>query len=627
MRPLFLFFALLMTVNLSVAQSGKGNKAISKMNFEEAVIYYKRAYLKKPSQQLAEKLAFCYKQLNNPRETEFWLECVLTSSNYHHEFLLHYANALKLNGKYTEARSYYSMYGEQGIAEEEKAKKLAESCTQSMLWNSNPNPVELIPNAAWNKSEMKFFPSEFADKMIYIPGKTAESAIFSNNKDTIYFTVVTQNEKRYNLKRDDLKSTFSKDLMRESNKYELAYSVRVGNQWDRPARMFTDFPKEISFAHPALSPAGNILYFSANLSGGIGGMDIYYCEKDEKGNWGTPKHAGDKINSEGDDIYPFVADDGTLYFSSDGHSGMGGFDIFKSSGSKKNWEEPENMEYPINSSRDDIEFALYSNLKSGYFSSYRENLGNKKVIYEFKEKPGPDKVIIAGITLREDKQPLSGVYIEIKEDGLEKGEAEITFFSDALGRFIATVDRKSDYIITATKRSYLEKQAKIEVIESINDTVQIVFIFEGENIFKNVKGPRKEFKANTIYYDLNEANIREDASVELDKIALIMQDNEDIKVEFSAHTDCRAGVEYNYELSERRAKSAVEYLMKSGVDVSRISAMAYGKTKILNKCTDGIPCSEEDHQQNRRVEIKLIFEQNVPAKYTENEEHNYEPKG
>jgi outer membrane protein OmpA-like peptidoglycan-associated protein len=626
MKSLFLILAFLFTIKEIIAQNWKAERALTKMYFEKSATYFNNCYLKKPTSEKAEKLAICYRQLNQLIEYEYWLERAISKANYDPILLLYYADGLKMNGKYQEARIFYSLYGEIFKEAEEKARIFAESCTESLNRISNPENIVLTANPVINKSKIRHIPAEYAKEMIYIQGKIAGPGTFNQNRDTIYFTIITPPRKNIKLKREDHKKGLTKNLYNEMCRFEIVFASKKDDLWSKPERLFIEYP-EISFLHPALSKEGNILYFASNMKGGMGGMDIYYCEKNHDGSWGKPLNAGNKINSEGDEIYPFISEEGIMYFSSDGHKGMGGQDIFFTLGSKNNWTIPENMGYPYNSPRDDYEFSFYEGTKSGYFTSLRENLSNEKTFFEFRLKPDPEKIVITGLTLKEDKQPLSGVFIEISGERERGPKADINLFSDAMGRFVVTIDRKSDYVITCTKSSYLERNAKIEVKESIKDTVQVLFIFEGENIFKNVIGPRKEFKANTIYYDLDNASIREDASIELDKIALIMLDNEDIKVEFSAHTDCRAGSDYNYFLSEKRAKSAVEYLINSGVDISRISAMAHGKTKIINKCKDGIPCNEDEHQENRRVEIKLIFEQNVPAKYTENEEHQEESKG
>lgn len=228
-----------------------------------------------------------------------------------------------------------------------------------------------------------------------------------------------------------------------------------------------------------------------------------------------------------------------------------------------------------------------------------------------------EECVIAGTTLNQHKQQLTGVIIKIIETDTS---AKIVneFISDEQGRFYIKVNKGDTFVINGMRNNFVEQNLQISPGIYNKDTIEVELVFEQEPLFSTIL-KSKEFKANNIYYDLDRSDIRQDASIELDKIIMIMLDNENIRVEMGAHTDSRASDEYNFELSHLRAKSAVDYLISKGVDKARISAIGYGKTQLINDCREGVPCTEKEHQVNRRMEIKLIIEQNIPAKYTNNE--------
>ncbi len=394
---------------------------------------------------------------------------------------------------------------------------------------------------------------------------------------------------------------------------------------------------------PAFSRDGKTLYFASNRAGGSGGMDIYRVNMDASGRFGNPANMGRAINTPGDEMFPYVSEDGKLYFASDGHPGLGKLDLFVAT-RKSGKIAIENMGLPFNSSRDDFGFSIDPN-GNMFFSSNRlggvgdddiyfyqappkENLANNTDPLKSKS-PGENELdnnaeiklvnyYLAG-TVKDnlDKSSISVAKIKIfkMEGGFEELDQELT--SNENGEFgPVKLLEDTDYLIIAEKDNYLTKREgftmygrsipQILLKKSITDTTfntQILL----DKIFVG-----KTFALENIYYDLDKADIRPDAAKELDKLVQILNDNPQISIELGSHTDSRGSNIYNIRLSQRRADSAIEYIIAHGISRERLTAQGYGETEL--KIEDAK--TEEEHQVNRRTEFKVV--QIKAAKQVEN---------
>ena len=336
------------------------------------------------------------------------------------------------------------------------------------------------------------------------------------------------------------------------------------------------------------------------MTGGYGDADIYYSEKQSDGTWGTPQNAGPQINTPGKEVFPYIASDGSLYFSSDGHPGMGGLDLFVAHGSKQEWSVPENLRYPFNSPRDDFSI-LWTDAEGGYLASNREGGKGLDDIYTFRYAP-PTQLILAVKTMQrlEDGSivPLAETSIDVRSS-VNTGSFTATADANGLAYNVATCN--ANYAIEGSHEGYLAANTSLNVpaCTKRNDTAFAELILD--KIIIN-----KPIVLENIYYDFDKWNIRPDAAVELDKLVKILKDNPRIVVELGSHTDCRGTNQYNQVLSQRRAQSAVDYIIGRGIDASRITAKGYGESMPINNCTDGINCSDEQYQMNRRTEFKIL---------------------
>ncbi|MFT5953234.1 MAG: peptidoglycan-associated lipoprotein [Cyclobacteriaceae bacterium] len=386
------------------------------------------------------------------------------------------------------------------------------------------------------------------------------------------------------------------------------YFTRYRNgQWLEPRPIAINDPRSWD-STPALSPDGTTLYFSSTRPGGIGGMDLYSAKLNRRGRWVDVRNLGPEINTPGNEMFPFISEDGNLYFSSDAHPGLGKIDIFRAV-RRGGLVQIQNLGRPMNSEADDFSYYEF-NLTRGFFSSNRKGGKGDDDIYTFVNDDPDLKVVnyfLTGNTVSSDE---SGAEIALSNSKvLLVAEDETVIdesFADQNGNFRFRVYPEEKYFLIAEKTEYFTTRKIFSTIgRSIQKDTLTEFItnvdFETKIHLDRIV-LEKPVVLNNIYYDLDKSDIRADAAIVLDSLVMIMEDNPDIYVELGSHTDDRAGNDYNMDLSWNRARSAVGYIIQSGVDPVRIVAKGYGESRLLIKAA----VMEEDHQVNRRTEFKVL---------------------
>ncbi|MDD7885294.1 OmpA family protein [Flavivirga sp. 57AJ16] len=361
---------------------------------------------------------------------------------------------------------------------------------------------------------------------------------------------------------------------------------------------------DYNVAHPALSVDNTKLYFSSDMDGALGASDIYVVEIKEDGNYGEPKNLGPKINTEGRENFPYVSDNGTLYFSSDGHPGLGGLDVFafkdiENISSSNN--KVINVGKPINSPKDDFEYIINEETLKGYLSSNREGGKGDDDIYSFTRNPRLQ--FIAGTILdRNTNQTITDADVVIYDN---IGKVLKTLKSDASGTFDLKLPMsKSLFKIQVTKDNYKEHIQDFTINSEREENMELVVKLKPSEV-----DLFKLLDLEPIYFDYDKSNIRQEAEIELAKIINYMKEYPEIRVDVRSHTDSRGTKAYNLVLSNRRNKSTIDYLIKvGGIDASRLTGKGYGETELINKCPKETKCSEEEHQANRRSEFILIVD-------------------
>ena len=623
----------------------KANRYYDKYDYKFAIEIYEKVMLKKPSLEVAEKLANCYRFINNSEAAERAYARVLTFPSFDAINYLYYAEALKQNGKFAEARESYLLYGQRVPARAELAEKLANGVETARMWNENPDPNVRIDNElAFNTEYAEFSPVEFADGYVFVsdrwftgtPGKKSRNedvygwtgnpylklystgskelpriellaspinnefhngpAVFTAGSDTVYFTRADKSSDKKKKKSSEI--TISKK--------SIYFSVKANGKWSAPEKLPFNAGGEYSVQHPALSPDGKILYFASDMPGGSGGMDLYAAKKQDAGTWGTPVNCGTNVNSEQDDVFPYVRKDGSFFFSSKGHVGMGGLDIFTSSGAFNDFTIAENLKSPLNSPRDDFGM-LYLDEFSGFLSSNRRGGKGLDDIYRFTITPPQEKAeqlaqaffaVEGQVVDKGTGSALAGISVILLNKGT--GE-ERTVTSDEQGRFRFDLEPEMDYVVRGDNQKYFSRQEGQVSTKGVAEPTVFNVKFELEQA-----NDAFLVRLNNIYYDFDKWNIRKDAYHELNRVVSFMSTAPDVSIELRAHTDSRGPAVYNQWLSQKRAESAVSYLKKNNIAASRVSARGLGESELLNKCKDGTRCSLKDHQLNRRTEFKVI---------------------
>lgn len=348
---------------------------------------------------------------------------------------------------------------------------------------------------------------------------------------------------------------------------------------------------DYSCGHPTISADGNTLYFVSDMPGGYGGTDIYKSVL-ENGTWSKPENLGDVINTSGNELFPYIHSDGTLYFSSNAHNSMGGLDVFLTYFYNGRWMEPENLNYPLNTTKDDFGYVLNSDNVTGFVSSSRSD---KDEVYSF-EKKAPVFNLYGRARKKGTDIPVEGVTVEITKGS---NNEVITMVSGKDGKFHYKLNSEEEYHLLCTKLGCFTRTDRISTV-GLKYSENFYADFEVEEIVLN-----KPIVLENIYYDFDRWEIRQDAAAELDKLVKLLQDNPTICIEMGSHTDARGTDNYNMVLSDKRALAAVRYLISKGISAQRLSWKGYGETVPVNECVNKVPCTEEQHQMNRRTEFKV----------------------
>ena len=430
-------------------------------------------------------------------------------------------------------------------------------------------------------------PKMFA-KNIKIPFHEA-SPVFTKDGQTMYFT-----QNNY-LKGKKGKNSEKVTLLK------IYKAKLIDKEWSNVEELPFD-SNNYSVAHPALSPDEKTLYFASDMPGTLGQSDIFKCKIDEDGSFGIPENLGTKINTEGRETFPFVSENNELYFASDGHPGLGGLDIFYSKIENGVFSKVKNIGETANSPNDDFGFVINTKTKRGFLTSNREGGKGSDDIYQFLETRQLNC-----------EQKLSGVVTDL-ETGAIIINAKISLFnnsfkvlktstSDKNGYFYFDVDCDTNYYIRAEQTDYNTIEKRIEIPNNSGKTEVSIQLDKNIKEVKNGDDLAKTFGIKIIYFDLDKSNIREDAALELEKILDVLLENPTIKINIRSHTDSRASFEYNDQLSEKRAQSTMAWLVNNSIVASRLTAKGYGERELVNKCADNVPCTEEEHQANRRSEF------------------------
>jgi len=650
-RSIYIFLLLMISGFLYPFQ-GSGQKLTTKLadkSFEEfayieAIGLYEYAYGKDTTDNyIVKRLADANRNIGNTEETEKWIKKLIDRKVAEPEDLFNYSQVLKSNGKYFIAEQWLKEYSELRpedgrvniqVSLLEYIQFLMRDSANYEILNTSINTVGSDMGSAFYQDRLIFSSTSIGTKpgftyrwneLPYLDMYSAKigpygdlSAVedFAPKLKTPYHdgpvSVDALRNIIYFTRNSFVKGKTSQSKEGVTNLKLFQGKLEEG-EW-KMAGSFRYNSNEYSVGHPSIDKTGTVLYFASDMPGGYGKSDLYFSVN-VNGQWSKPFNLGPKVNTEGNEFFPFISNDGVMYFASDGHGGLGGQDIYFSVPEQGVFNTIENMGYPVNSPKDDFGLALDSTGMKGYFSSNRLGGKGNDDLYFLKIKHVP--VIIRGVIRdRDTKDVLSDATISVIN---ESGNTIFSSITRNDGQFEFEVNKGQSYIINVTKEFYIENEKSVGTSKlRPNDEVFSEIFLEQKPDDGVESGPAPKSMETEdgkplqivdieyINYSLDKTEINPDVALTLDKQIAMLKEFPDLELRIESHTDSRGSDEYNMLLSKRRAKAAFDYVVSKGIDPSRLIYQGYGETKLLNKCGNGVICTEEQHEVNRRTIVKVV---------------------
>ncbi|MEM9829377.1 MAG: OmpA family protein [Bacteroidota bacterium] len=551
--------------------------------------------------------------------------------------VFHYAMALKQNGEYEQAKQQLAEYLE---LSEDSVLQHTEWAQQEIANLNNLDSIlikdqyfEIEPVAAVNTEEAEYAPTVHRGTFYFTSSRGSEkvykatgtgftniyrapiqdSQVLADQAKTLGEEFATEaiNEGAITFSPNGKMMVFARGnsgKRKGTQDVNLYMSRYQKGKWTTPEILSINDPNAWD-STPTFSRDGKTLYFASNRSGGQGGIDLYSARVDGRGRWSNVRNMGGAINTPGHEMFPYVTDDGKLYFSSDGHPSMGALDVFVAT--RKDGEITiENLGPPVNSVADDFGIS-FTTIKDGYFTSNRSSGAGDDDIYAFVNNDPELKIVnyfLAGITVTKDEESgeekiVDGVKVKLK---FPQGSDIANETTGNEGEFDFKVEGGTNYELIAEKEGFFTERVDFSTIGKTIPQEDLVAMITDTTfrtkIVLNKLVLDKPIVMENIYYEFDESFITDAAAVELDKLVNILEDNPQIVIELSSHTDSQGDNDYNEALSQRRAESAVQYLVESGINPNRITARGYGESQLIIKNA----INDDQHEINRRTEFKVI---------------------
>jgi outer membrane protein OmpA-like peptidoglycan-associated protein/tetratricopeptide (TPR) repeat protein len=622
MKKIYIILILVLASSLISAQN-KDTQIADKLFKKFEFISAAESYLKLVASNNADgyvysQLGDCYFNIYNTKEAAKWYAKAIAKKQ-DSELYYRYAQMLKANGNYAESNKQMQKFSE-----------MQPNDSRSKIFNENPNyvPVLLDQRKSFDvksidiNSDKSDFGALLMDNTIYFTSaRNSNSKIYSWTKEPFLdifkanlnedgtisnILLIKEINSKYHdgsvsISRDGSTMYFTSDSFRENSfEKDKASKLKLGRnnifsakfvngKWDE----ITSLPfnsKDYSTGNPSISKDGKTLYFSSNMPGSIGGVDIWKVAISETGSYGTPENLGKSVNTEGNESFPFITSDNVLYFSSDAKQGLGAMDVYKIDLTKNS--EAKNLGKPVNSEKDDFAFTINENKNIGFVASNRN--GNDDI---FKLIPVCNYEVNAIVTNANSGEILAEANVSILDD---KSNIISTIKSNNKGEVSFTVDCEKTFTIQAIKDGFEGNSFAVIASNKKGGSIKI------DAVLKPISEiiTEKEVKLNPIFFEYNNSNITQQGAFELDKLVQIMKNNEKLIIFVKSHTDNRGTDEFNILLSDKRAKSTIQYVISNGIDPNRISGKGFGETEPKVDCKEN--CTEEAHEQNRRSEFLIV---------------------
>jgi outer membrane protein OmpA-like peptidoglycan-associated protein/tetratricopeptide (TPR) repeat protein len=572
-----------------------------------------------------------------PQALKWYDELFTLYPNQEAEYLYRYAQCLKSTGNYTKADQMLELFNAKSANDK-----------RGVLFNENRNYLEEIKansgrfqvmDAGVNSEFSDYGSSFLGDKIVFASARDTggvSKAVFKwTNKSftNLYASEMKSDgemgapvrfERNINSKFNESTPIFTQDGKtmyftrnnylegkrgRDASKNTLLKLYKATLDKEGKWNDVKELPfnsNEYSVAHPALSVDEKTLYFASDMPGTLGQSDLFRVQINGDGTYGVPENLGREVNTEGRETFPFISDDNELYFASDGRPGLGGLDVFVAKIEvDQSFYGIQNVGEPINSKQDDFAFLINSKNRNGFFTSNREGGKGYDDIYRFVEnkKLTCDQTLSGLVTDLDSGQVLAFAKMSLYDANFKPLQVTQT---DEKGRYSFAVDCGKTYYVRGEKDEYQTKEGSVST-KFFSGSKDYPVVLErrikpigvGTDLAKTLNIP-------IIYFDLDKSVIRKDAAFELAKVLSVMQQYPEMKLEIRSHTDSRQTAKYNIKLSDKRAKATVDWLVKNGINSVRLIGTGYGESQLVNQCSDGVKCTEDEHQANRRSEFIIV---------------------
>jgi len=604
----------------------KADKQFAQYEFVKAIESYNKLVDKgEADAYVYAQLAESYYNIFNTEAAERWYAKALETSDKP-EMVYKYSQMLKANGKY-----------EASNVQMEKFASMRPSDHRAAAFRKNPNYLPKIleqgkkfnvQNADFN-SEQSDFGGIMNDGKLYITSGRNDSrktygwndqpfldiyTITKNTDDTFQEAELVNN--KINTKYHEglvsfspdgktmyfsRESFYEKDFQKDSlsnRKFSQLYlfkATKLGTDWDTVETLSVN-SENYSVKNPAVSADGKTLYFASDMPGGFGGFDIYKAPINNDGTLGEAVNLGQKVNTEGQEMFPYVSSNNTLYFSSTGHLGLGGLDVFYTKEIDGKMAPIRNLGIPINSNGDDFAFTIDEDKDEGFVSSNRDGGKGSDDVYSFKKlQPLCDVLITTTVLDDKTREPLSGASVSLFD---AEGNKVVSKTTNAEGVVEFIVECEEDTELEVVMDGFDSKKVQVKGTNEEENNVQISL----DPIEKLIAAETIDLAP--IFFEFDQSNITAQAAFELDKLVQIMTKYPEMVIKATSHTDNRGPDSYNNALSERRAKTIVQYVISKGIDEARISGEGKGETEPKVNCATG--CTKEQHAENRRSEFIIV---------------------
>lgn len=663
-----------------------GDLAFEKFKYEDAVTFYKSALTEKPDDtDIKLKIAESYRKMNDHPSAVEWYGQVLDAQHKDFDdiYKLHYAQALLYNNDKENARTWFLAYKKKDSLSQLPENRLAGIDNfESFLENSKYYTIEKM---GLNSPSKDFSPHFYRDGLIFVSDRTTDegknawdSRVFLNlfhaklsENGTFYSpeelssklnthyhegpVSIYNDGKRIAFTRNNYHKKVVKRSSDGINNLQVFFAdINEKDKWTNLEK-FEHNSHEYSIGHPAMNSRGDLMIFSSDMPGGQGGSDIYFSQLEGE-RWTEPVNLGSQINTPGEELFPFLYQDSILYFSSNGHYGLGGLDVYQASFKKSQSDNVKNIGVPINSNADDFGFIRHKRGNMGYISSNRESYENDD-IYRFRLIPVGVKIVVvdrvtqqdltvANIAIsrgnRNENLPYYGEPLRYRAAYDQQYEVNVTaegyepsntaFNTEGmepgqLSDLVVTMSRigQEESVSTTKLEPDVRPVAKVDSVqhlELVNIGAETYIGVDGKlytpeemdisedslnRMKRNIPDLPEAIEIKNIYYDHDKFDLKTQATRTIDGIVKLMEKYESAVLEIASHTDSKGSSEYNERLAQDRSDRVVAYLTSLSVDKGRLRATSYGETRPVNKCRDGVPCAPEEYRLNRRTEFILKF--------------------